>query len=74
MGEAMTVMEVEAAIAENEAAFSPDIHWRCRFLYACSFIVFHPQFSHAITQYFLLATLPRNDGPSILFNALTALN
>ena len=70
MGEAMTVMEVDAAVVENEA----DI--LSRYTLAMPLFVrllFHPQFSHAITQNFLLVTLPHNDGPSILFTALTAL-
>ena len=70
MGKAMSVMEVDAAVVENEA----DI--LARYTLAMPLflgLLLHSQFSHAITQTFLLATLCRNDVPSILFNALTAL-
>lgn len=70
MGEATSVMEVDTTVVENEA----DIF--ARYTLAMPLFVrllFHLQFSHAITQNFLLVTLPRNDGPSILFTALTAL-
>ena len=66
----MTVIEVHLAVVGNEA----DI--LARYTLAMPLFVrllFHPQFSHAITQNFLLVTLPHNDGPSILFTALTAL-